>query len=143
MSRRPTARSIKDLESFIHSCPVIDNHAHNIYKLDSLKNENLLTITTEASDEALEDTPTSLPHLRAARQLRRLYDLPAKADWNQILWKRTELLNEDPDALIRKCLQKTQTILIDDGFDDPEVLEPYTWHSKFTQSPCKRLIRIE
>ena len=143
MSIMPTVRSPVDLESFIRTCPVIDNHAHNIYKIDGLKKENLLTITTEASEEALDDTPSSLSHIRAAKQLRRLYGLPAEAKWTNILKKRSDLLDQDPDALTRECLQEIQTILIDDGFDDPDVLEPFHWHNRFTRSPCKRLIRIE
>ena len=143
MAKSPAAESLADLEHFISTIPIIDNHAHNIYNRESLKTEDLLTITTEASEQALDDTRTSLPHLRAAKQLCKLYDLPVEADWRAIVRKRTELLNQDPDTLIQKCLENTQTMLIDDGFDDTDVLEPYNWHNKFTYSPCKRLIRIE
>lgn len=143
MSTPTKARSLADLEHCIRTCPVIDNHAHNIYNPDWLKTENLLTMTTEATGLALEDTPTSLPHLRALKQLRKLYDLPAEADWPAIIEKRAEFLVGDADVLTRKCLESTQTILIDDGFDDPDALQPCQWHSKFTRSPCKRLVRIE
>ncbi|MDI1485632.1 MAG: hypothetical protein OHK93_003821 [Ramalina farinacea] len=135
--------SLADLEYCIHTCPVIDNHAHNVYKPQWLKTENLLTTTTEADGRALEDTPTSLPHLRALKQLRKLYDLPAEADWPAIVRRRAELLESDADALTRKCMEKTQTILIDDGFDDPDALQPCQWHDTFTRSSCKRLVRIE
>ena len=143
MAGKRPANSLEDLESFISTCPVIDNHAHNLYTLANLKTKNLLPITTEAADEALQDTKTSLPHLRAAKQLRRLFDLPADADWQAIIQKRAALLKHDSDALIQKCLENTQTILIDDGFDEAQVLEPFQWHDKFTRSPCKRLVRIE
>ena len=77
----PTAsRSLADLEHCIRTCPVIDNHAHNIYQPEWLKTGNLLTITIEADGSALEDTTMSLPHLRALKQLRSLYDLPAEAE---------------------------------------------------------------
>ena len=135
--------SIADLEHCIHTCPIIDNHAHNIYQKESLETEDLMTITTEASGRALDDIPTSLPHLRAARQLCQLYDLPPEANWKAITERRAALLAKDASALTKKCLENTQTILLDDGFDDPDILEPYQWHSKFTSSPCKRLIRIE
>ena len=135
--------SLADLEYYISTCPVVDNHAHNLYRRHGLRTENLLSLTTEAADEALEDTRASLPHLRAAKQLLKLFDLPADADWRAIIEKRFELLDQDADNLIRKCLEKTQTILIDDGFDDAEVIEPYDWHDQFTRSPCKRLIRID
>lgn len=143
MTGQPIAWSPADLEHCIDTCPAIDNHAHNIYRQDHLRTENLLTITTEASEQALEDTPTSLPHLRAARQLRKLYSLPADSDWKAIVEKRADLLDQDPDALTTKCLENNQTILIDDGFDNTDILEPYQGHSRFTRSPCKRLIRIE
>ncbi|KAG6994205.1 hypothetical protein G7Y79_00046g082560 [Physcia stellaris] len=143
MAEYPTARSLANLEQCVDTCPAIDNHAHNIYRQYHLRAENLLTITTEASEQALEDTRTSLPHLRAARQLRMLYRLPEDADWEAIVEKRAELLNQDPDVLTMKCLANTQTILIDDGFDNADILEPYQEHSRFTRSRCKRLIRIE
>ena len=143
MAKALEANRLADLEEYIFKCPVIDNHAHNIYNQTNLRTEDLLTITTEAEGQALEDTRTSLPHLRAAKQLCKLYDLPADADWNTINEKRAELLDKDADALTRRCLENTATMLIDDGYDDAEVLESYQWHSQFTHSPCKRLIRIE
>jgi hypothetical protein len=77
------------------------------------------------------------------RQLRKLYDLPADADWSAILKKRSELLETDPDGLTARCLKGTQTILIDDGLGSGDTFEPYSWHDKFTLSPCKRIVRIE
>ena len=138
-----TDSSTDELKNIIRTCPVVDNHAHNLLRPHGQKTGELLTITTEASDDALEDTPTSLSHLRAARQLRRLYDLPPDADWEDILKKRSDLLDEDADGLIKKCLEGTQTILMDDGFGDPNTIEPYAWHDKYTLSPCKRIVRIE
>ncbi|KAK3700183.1 hypothetical protein LTR37_016062 [Vermiconidia calcicola] len=135
--------SLNELREVIRTCPVIDNHAHNLLRPHGLKTGNLLTITTEASGDALEDTPTSLAHLRAVRQLRQLYDLPAGADWTAILEKRARLLETDADSLTRKCLEGTQTILVDDGLSSGDTIEPYSWHHKFTLSPCKRIVRIE
>jgi hypothetical protein len=40
-------------------------------------------------------------------------------------------------------LKGTQTILIDDGLGSAEDFEPYQWHSQYTLSPCKRIVRIE
>ena len=135
--------SVEELKNLIRTCPVIDNHAHNLLRPHDLKTGNLLTITTEASGDALEVTTTSLAHLRAVRHLRKLYDLPADADWPSILGKRAELLERDPSALIKKCLESTQTILIDDGLGNGDTMEPYSWHDTFTLSPCKRIVRIE
>ena len=143
MSDKNEQNSIDDLKKVIRACPVIDNHAHNLLRPNELKSAEFLTITSEATGAALHDAPTSLAHIRAARQLRKLYDLPADADWAAILKKRAELLEADSDALTKRCLEGTQTILIDDGLGSGDTMEPYSWHDKFTLSPCKRIVRIE
>ena len=135
--------SMDELRHIIRTCPVIDNHGHNLLRPHGLRSSDFLTITSEATGEALRDTPTTLAHLRAAKQLRKLYDMPAEADWNEILEARNRLLYEHPDDLTRKCLKGTQTILIDDGLGSADDFEPYQWHSQYTLSPCKRIVRIE
>ncbi|KAK3071016.1 hypothetical protein LTR53_009412 [Teratosphaeriaceae sp. CCFEE 6253] len=139
----PPPTSLDELRQVIRTCPVIDNHGHNLLRPAPLKAADLLTVTTEAHGAALAATPTSLAHLRAVRQLKTLYGLPADADWPALVGKRAELLERDPDALIRKCLQGTQTILIDDGLDGGGDVERYDWHDQYTISPCKRILRIE
>lgn len=131
------------LRQAIRTCPVIDNHGHNLLRPHGLRSSDFLTITSEATGDALRETPKTLAHLRAAKQLRKLYDLPVEAEWHTILQERNRILYENPDGLTRKCLQGTQTILIDDGLGSPDDFEPYQWHSKFTLSPCKRIVRIE
>ena len=135
--------SIEDLKHLVRTLPVIDNHAHNLLRPHALKSHNPLTLTTEASGAALEDAPKSLAHLRAVRQLRALYDLPSDADWAAVSGKRIELLERNGDALTKKCLEGTQTILIDDGLPDEDSMESVSWHDQFTLSPCKRIVRIE
>ena len=135
--------SMEELRKTVRTCPIIDNHAHNLLRPHQLKHHNLLTITTEAEGAALEDAPKSLAHLRASRQLCRLYELPLGAEWDTILNKRKELLDRDADALVERCLEGTHTILIDDGLGDNSTVEPYSWHNKYTTSPCKRIVRIE
>lgn len=135
--------SLEELKHLIRTCPVIDNHAHNILRPQQLKSANFLTITTEASGDALEDAPKSLAHLRAVKQLKKLYDLPDDADWATIVGKRAENLERDPDALLKKCFAGTQTILVDDGLDSGANIERWSWHDKYTLSPCKRIVRIE
>lgn len=135
--------SVEELKTFIQTCPVIDNHAHNLLRSSGLRSHDFLTITTEASGDALEDASKSLAHLRAVSQLRTLYDLPTDADWAAISGKRIELCERDPDVLIKRCLEGTQTILIDDGLPDEDSMESIEWHDKFTLSPCKRIVRIE
>ena len=132
-----------ELRHIIRTCPVIDNHGHNLLRPHGLRSSDFLTITSEATGEALRDTPTTLAHLRAAKQLRKLYDMPAEADWNEILEARNRLLYEHPNDLTRKCLKGTQTILVDDGLGSADDFEPYQWHSQYTLSPCKRIVRIE
>ncbi len=138
-----TTGSLDDLKDLIRTCPVIDNHGHNLLRSHGQKTGDLLTITSEASGDALEDTPTSLAHLRAVRQLRKLYDLPIDADWAAVLKKRAELLETDADTLYKKCFHGIQTILVDDGLATAETVEPYSWHDKYTISPCKRIVRVE
>ena len=143
MARSESQSLIEDLKKVIRTCPVIDNHAHNLLRPNELKNAEFLTITSEATGAALQETYTSLSHIRAARQLRRLYDLPVDADWAAITKKREELLERDADALNKKCFEGTQTILIDDGLGSEDTFEPYSCHDKYTISPCKRIVRIE
>ncbi|KAF2769119.1 glutamine synthetase/guanido kinase [Teratosphaeria nubilosa] len=135
--------SISELKELIRSHPLVDNHAHNILRSGQLKSADFLTSTTEATGDALGDNHRSLAHIRAARQLRSLYDLPPDADWATTLGKRTELIERDPKSLMRKCFAGTQTILIDDGLDSGSNIEPYGWHDQFTLSPCKRIVRTE
>lgn len=141
MASRSTESSMGELREIIRTCPVVDNHAHNLLRLPQLKTAELLSITSEAEGEALHDHITSLPHLRAIRQLRQLYDLPPDAGWEDILKKRAELLETDAHGLIRRCLQGTHTILIDDGLEGS--FENYNWHDQYTAAPCKRIVRIE
>lgn len=135
--------TLQDLKTTIRAHPVIDNHGHNILRPRGLKTGDLLTITTEAAGTAAEDTPTSLSHIRAVRQLRKLYELPADATWTDCLQKRKDLLDQDANALTKKCFEGTETVLIDDGLGSEDDLEPFNWHDQFTTSPCKRIVRIE
>ena len=135
--------SLDELKRVIQTHPIVDNHAHNLLRPSGLRTHDVLTITTEASGDALEDATKPLSHIRAVRQLRALYDLPNDADWAAISGKRIELIERDPDALMKRCLEGTQTILIDDGLPDEDTMEPIDWHDKYTLSPCKRIVRIE
>lgn len=143
MAQEASQSSLDELKHLIDTIPVIDNHAHNILRPHQLASHDFLIITTEATGEALEDAPKSLAHLRAQRQLKKLYDLPASSSWSEIKEKRLKLVSEDADALHKKCFEGTQTLLIDDGLDDGAGVELYRWHDKFTLSKCKRIVRIE
>lgn len=133
--------SLDELRKIVRTCPIIDNHAHNLLKSQGLKTEEFLSATSEAENDALEDHVKALPHFRAQRQLRTLYDLPPDADWQAILKRRRELLESDPNGLIGTCLEGTHTILVDDGLYGD--FEDFSWHNQFVTTPCKRIVRIE
>lgn len=135
------SQSLDELRQVVRHWPVIDNHAHNLLRLPQLKSSDLLSSTSEAEGEALQDHRKALPHLRAARQLRELYDLPPDTDWDAILKRRRDILDTDPNGLIKRCLTGTHTILIDDGLEGS--FEKYSWHDQFVPAPCKRIVRIE
>lgn len=137
---------MKDLVYFIRNCPLIDNHAHNILLPEELDTFPFETITTEAQGQALADTFKSLPHIRAVRQLRELYECDENANWEEILSKRAEWLEARSEELARRCFEGTHSILMDDGLggmEGHEKVHPYYWHDQFTQGPTKRVVRIE
>ncbi|KAL2354279.1 developmental protein-like protein fluG [Cryomyces antarcticus] len=133
---------LDDLRTVIRTCPVIDNHAHNLLRPTELGTYAFETITTEAHGEALKDTFKSLSHIRAARQLRELYGCDAAASWDEVVAKRAQVLKDDSNGLIKRCLEGTHCILMDDGLDADTVHE-YDWHDQFTTSKTKRIVRIE
>ncbi|QDS77963.1 hypothetical protein FKW77_001714 [Venturia effusa] len=122
---------------------VIDNHAHNLLLPSEYDNHPFASITTEASGDALEDTFFSLPHIRASNQLKELYDYHGPDEEWDCLKERRRWLDFAPVALIRKCLEGTYSILIDDGLGDPHTMHPYNYHDQFTVAPSKRILRIE
>lgn len=69
------------------------------------------------------------------------YDGP-DGEWD-CLKERQKWLDSDPDGLIRKCLNGTYSILIDDGLGNPHIMHPYDYHDQFTLAPSKRILRIE
>ncbi|KAF2717238.1 glutamine synthetase/guanido kinase [Polychaeton citri CBS 116435] len=136
--------SVGTLQQLIRTCPTIDNHAHNLLrKQHDVKHEDLLATITEASGQALVDTPSSLPFLRAVWQLNLLYELPETAEWSDILTKRKQAFAEDGRRIIQRCLSGTHTILVDDGLDNPADFYSYDALNAFTAAPCKRIVRIE
>lgn len=135
--------SLDELHRVIRYLPVIDNHAHNLLRSDKIDTYSLLTATTEAQGHALEDTLKSLAHHRAVRQLRELYGCDKNASWDDLMHNRRLLLEKDPNALTRKCLEGTHTILMDDGIDNESTVHSYSWHDQFTIGRTKRIVRIE
>ncbi|KAF2018495.1 extracellular developmental signal biosynthesis protein FluG [Aaosphaeria arxii CBS 175.79] len=137
---RPT---VEQLRHVVHNFPLIDNHAHNLLLPSHIDAHPFESITSEAQGRALRDTFKSLPHLRAARQLRELYECADDADWEDVLEQRIEWLRSDPERLYQKCIDGTHAILMDDGLAGPETVYEYNWHDRCTKAPTKRIVRIE
>ncbi|CAO2656084.1 Nn.00g048870.m01.CDS01 [Neocucurbitaria sp. VM-36] len=135
--------SIDQLRHVAKNYPIIDNHAHNLILPKHSGTIPFETITTEAQGRALRDTFKALPHLRAAKQLRQLYECDEDADWEDILEQRVEWLRSDPERLHDRCFEGVHALLIDDGLAGPEKVYPYAYHDRYTKAPSKRIVRIE
>lgn len=131
------------LRHAIDTCPIIDNHAHNLLRADKQHVYPLISCVTEAHGDALKDTPHSLAHMRAVKQLRELYGCDSTATWQDLLHKRAEILSADANELNRRCLAGIHTILIDDGIDDEHNVHSFAWHDQFTTGKTYRIVRIE
>ncbi|OAX83892.1 hypothetical protein ACJ72_01738 [Emergomyces africanus] len=132
------------LRRVIYGHPIIDNHAHNILKEESVSNYAKYpfeAITSEAQGESLEShAPKSLALIRAVNQLAELFG--CAPELNAVKSAREKRIKNDYEGLVRKCLTGTHMLLIDDGLpaDDTEF---YSWHDKFTNAASKRIVRIE
>jgi hypothetical protein len=134
---------MEQLRHVANNFPIIDNHAHNLILPTHANTIPLESITTEAQGRALRDTFKSLPHLRAARQLRQLYECGEDADWEDILEQRLEWFRSDPQRLHQRCFEGVHALLVDDGLAGPETVYPYDSHDEYLQAPSKRIVRIE
>lgn len=125
----------------IQKTPIIDGHAHNLVKTEAQSKHPLLSITTEASGDAVDSAITSLPHLRAVRQLASV--LRCGYTWESVVGAIEERRLDCPEDWTAVCLDGIETILIDDGLDSEDDANPYSWHDDYTHSRCKRIVRIE
>jgi hypothetical protein len=137
---RPTLDSLRYVAL---NFPIIDNHAHNLILPTHADTIPFESITTEAQGRALRDTFKSLSHLRAAKQLRQLYECGEDADWEDILEQRVEWLRSDPQRLHERCFEGVHAILVDDGLADPKTVYPYDSHDEYLEADSKRIVRIE
>jgi hypothetical protein len=119
---RPT---LEQLRYVANHFPIIDNHAHNLILPTHADSIPFESITTEAQGRALRDTFKSLSHLRAAKQLRNLYECGEDEDWDDILEQRDEWLRSDPQRLHLKCFEGIHAVLVDDGLAEPQKVYPY------------------
>ncbi|KAH5253395.1 hypothetical protein HBI72_142500 [Parastagonospora nodorum] len=139
----PPRPTIDQLRHVANHFPIIDNHAHNLILPTHAETIPFESITTEAQGRALRDTFKSLPHLRAAKQLRRLYECGEDADWEDILEQRIEWLRSNPQRLHQQCFEGVHALLVDDGLADPKKVYPFDSHDEYLQAPSKRIVRIE
>ncbi|KAL8638756.1 MAG: hypothetical protein Q9228_004120 [Teloschistes exilis] len=130
----------QELLECIWTTPVIDHHAHNILLESHQESHPILSMTTEATGKALQQTPSTLAHMRAVRQLANI--LNCEPEWETVLGHLQRKRKEDLVSWGMFCFHGIEAVLIDDGLDTNTVY-PYHWHSRLTPSPCKRIVRIE
>lgn len=132
-----------DLRQVIHTFPVIDNHAHNMLLEDHAYGSAeypFECITSEAQGNALTDhVHSGLAHMRAIKQLSRLFDCPETLQ--DVKAARYEWVRRDYDGMVKKCLEGTHAIMMDDGLQ-PEIIYPFKWHEQHVPT-VKRIVRIE
>lgn len=136
-----TKYQLDEVVRAIRKCPIIDNHAHPLLKPDALAKHPLLSLTTEASGDAIHAAPTSLSHLRGIKQLAHVLD--CAQTWEAVVAAIEQRRIVEYDDWISECLDGVETILVDDGLDNVDDVYDYSWHNSFTRSACKRIVRIE
>jgi hypothetical protein len=130
-----------DLIRAIRTTPIIDNHAHPLLIPSALAQHPFISITSEADGAALHAVRSSLPHIRAVRQLSKILGCPAT--WHDVVAAIESEREKPNDAWMKRCLDGIETILIDDGLDGKDEVFNYAWHSRLTRERCKRIVRIE
>lgn len=129
------------LVNAIHTTPIIDNHAHPLLRPEAQCKHPLLSITSEASGHALKATTSTLPHIRAVKQLSEV--LGCKERWDDVTLAIGVEKGKLHDAWNKRCFEGIEMVLFDDGLDDEEDVFEYSWHNRLTKSKCKRIVRIE
>ncbi|KHO00415.1 developmental protein FluG [Metarhizium album ARSEF 1941] len=129
------------LRRCIQSTPIIDNHAHPLLQHSHADKYPLLTIVTEAHGDALDSSRTSLAHIRAVKQLSE--QLGCAATWDAVESAIKQERRRDYAGWTRRCLAGIECVLVDDGLDDEDAVESYTYFDQFAPSPSKRIVRIE
>ncbi|KAJ4302331.1 hypothetical protein N0V88_002475 [Collariella sp. IMI 366227] len=141
MRTTATPAQIDAVVRAIRSTPIIDHHAHPLLKPDALSKHPLLSLTTEANGDAIHSATTSLPHLRAVRQLATA--LGCGYTWEAVVAAIEDKRLECPEDWTAECLEGIETVLVDDGLDEEDEANSYSWHDDYTRSRCKRIVRIE
>ncbi|RDA89812.1 hypothetical protein CP533_0871 [Ophiocordyceps camponoti-saundersi (nom. inval.)] len=131
------------LRRVIQTTPIIDNHAHPLLKRESVGIRPLLSIASEAEGPALDDSRKSLAHVRAVKQLSTILRCDCK--WEAVVAAIDKKRSNETsyDDWIRLCLSGIQCVLVDDGLDNEDHVEPYRFFDGFTPCAAKRIVRIE
>lgn len=77
--------------------------------------------------------------MRAIKQPAQLYN--CRDSLAEVKAARYEYVKQDYTGLIRKCLEGTHAIMMDDGLNK-DLVYPYQWHQQFV-SQVSRIVRIE
>ena len=136
-----TPSQLEEVVRAIHKTPIIDNHAHPLLTPDALHQHPLMSITTEASGDAIHAAKTSLSHLRGVRQLASV--LKCEQNWEAVVAAIEQKRIDSPFDWVTQCLAGIETILVDDGLDNQDESQDYDWHDDYTRSSCKRIVRVE
>lgn len=129
------------LNAAIDNTPLIDHHAHPLLKSKHMSSRPLLAITSEAHGEALNDSKTGLSHIAITNELSQV--LGCEQTWDAVEAAVQHKRLASHKGWVTSCLEGVDAILLDDGLDMPGQAEDHIWHSKFTTSECKRIVRIE
>lgn len=125
----------------IYTTPIIDNHAHPLLIPEAQGKYPLLAITTEAGEDAMKATKSTLSHIRAVKQLSSVLKCPET--WDEVV-KAIDIEKAQPNNVWEKrCLEGIECLLIDDGLDGKEEVFDYSWHDRLTRSKSYRIVRIE
>lgn len=133
--------NMDDLIVAIHNTPIIDNHCHPLLKPSTQGKYSRLTITTEAHGDAMNDTMSSLAHIRAVNQLSSIFKCPAT--WADVSAAIDHESLKPGDVWAKRCFEGIEILLIDDGLDGIKDVFDYEWHGRLTRQKSKRIVRIE
>lgn len=125
----------------IQRTPIIDNHAHPLLKRSAQETYPLQAIASEAHGDALSAAHQSLAHIRAVNQLSRA--LGCSPTWDAVAQALKKRRVEGYDEWVKTCLKGIALVLVDDGLDSVENVEPWHYFDDFTGGHSRRIVRIE
>ncbi|KAG6901944.1 hypothetical protein C0995_006466 [Termitomyces sp. Mi166 len=134
---------LQKLHTAAFTYPAIDNHAHALLRPENRTDIPFEGLVSHLEGEALlRDAPHTLACHRATQQLSKLYGLAEGSSWEEV---KANHAHFDYTDLCRRSFgfSGIQCILLDDGLGIKEMLQDIPWHDQFTQSPTRRVIRIE